>query len=559
MGMNDAIREYAKSKLNCAADANDDTIKAAVTAALADQSLSGEKYAELLATKDKADEKSVKDELVGAIGDAVCDKLEAALGKLADKLTPKETPAPAKKDPEPADKTPELDADALAAKLDAHIEKAVGQAVRDMDKARNSGLTEWDVLKDAALADKDDLGHIRIKGAVEKWNDTKTVARREKGINTGHVMEHRGVPLDKSTERGMGMCAAWLKLQVVPHALTEHDGKVIDYILAHEKFYMPGEQDARLLSEDERHEVKRAHLQPSGFKAPLINDSTSGGENAVPEFFDHNFILLPILGGELAPLVNMVDVPVGSAADTFTLANPTFASGATEGTAVTLFDATSMIANHDTTFFRAHGGIEIGNNFLQDASPRLAQEIVNAYMRKGAEWVDEQIAIGDGTTEPQGLTVASNTVDITPANPTTGALTLTDAMNLLFGVTKAYRNDYPSRQAAFVMTDTTYKRFRSIATGVTGDTRLIFGEDVESYTMLGHPVAIVGTGLTNADVIFAQLGGYRLYRRQGLRFVRESGGQELVTSNSSLIYCDMRYGGQLDRGAYAAVMDSAPA
>jgi hypothetical protein len=112
------------------------------------------------------------------------------------------------------------------------------------------------------------------------------------------------------------------------------------------------------------------------------------------------------------------------------------------------------------------------------------------------------------------------------------------------------------RQAAFGMTDTTYKKLRSIATGVTGDTRLIFGEDVEGYTLFGHPVAIIATTMTNDDIFFAQMGGYRLYRRQGARFRRTMEGITLTKTNTMLVAADMRFGGQLDRGGYAAVATS---
>jgi HK97 family phage major capsid protein len=311
-----------------------------------------------------------------------------------------------------------------------------------------------------------------------------------------------------------------------------------------------GDTTARLLTPAEIIDVKQGHNKA------LIDDSTSGGENAVPEFFDTDLILLPILGGEISPLCNMVDVPRGSSADTFTMGNVTI-SASTEGSAFSFFSTSSFIANHDTTFFRAMGAIEVGLNFLADAVPGLADEIVGTMSRKTAEWLDQQIATGDGTTEPQGLTVASGTVDITPGTPTTGPWVISDVLNLMFGVTKAFRTNYPSSQAAFVMDDSTYKRIRSVNTGVTGDTRLIFGNDVESYTLFGHPVAIEENGLTGADAIFAQLGGYRLYRRQGLRFRRETAGETLALKNTMAIIADSRWGGQLDRGGYAAVIDAA--
>jgi hypothetical protein len=151
---------------------------------------------------------------------------------------------------------------------------------------------------------------------------------------------------------------------------------------------------------------------------------------------------------------------------------------------------------------------------------------------------------------------ASGTTDITLNSPTTGPYVISDVLNLLFGVTKAYRNAYPRQRAAFGMTDVAYKKLRQIATGVTGDTRLIFGEDVEGYTLFGHRAAIIATGLTNDDLFFAQMGGYRLYRRQPVRIRRIMDGVTLFKTNTMVAGADMRWGGQLDRGGYAAVATS---
>ena len=88
---------------------------------------------------------------------------------------------------------------------------------------------------------------------------------------------------------------------------------------------------------------------------------------------------------------------------------------------------------------------------------------------------------------------------------------------------------------------------------MTGDTRLVFGEDVESYRLFGHPVLIEEAGMTNDLMIFAQMKGYRLYLRQGPRFIREDRGATLVRANTFLVGVDLRAGGRLDLGGYAAV------
>ena len=245
------------------------------------------------------------------------------------------------------------------------------------------------------------------------------------------------------------------------------------------------------------------------------------------------------------------------------MANPSFTSNAVDATAVSLFSTTSFIGNLATTFYRAAGFIEVGLNFLADAVAGIGQDIQNSYGRKAAEYLDRVVAAGTGTSEPQGITVASGTVDITPGNPTTGAVLLQDLVDMMFGVTKAFRNHHDRSKMIYGMTDTRYQSFRSLATGVTGDTRLIFGMgSLEEYEFFQKHVGIedsgLSNGLTNADAFFAQAGGYRLYRRQGLRIVTATGGDTLTRRNTMLIGADLRFGGQLERGGFAAVVDSFP-
>lgn len=548
MKLSKALRKHAIENLGVAADASDEDMKAAINSALTEGKLTGEKFAALLAEKD-APETDVKAELADAIGERIGAILEKALAPKTEV-----TPEPKVEAPEPAAEN-SFDEDAFAEKMSgvigAHVEKAMSnlpkpEAVETPDA--------WDILKGAV--DRDEDGNIK-SNPLGRYADTKYPAKREKGIGQGQQIMHNGKAMELSSESEKAMIGSWWKFTVCPEKLTEHEKGIVAHIIENERFVGADANtlESRKLRMDERNSIKSRF----GTKAPLIDDSTSGGQEAVPEWYDTHVITLPVLGGEVAPFVTMVDVPRGSEVESFTIGNPTFASGATEGSAVTLFDATSLMADYSPAIFRAHGGVEIGKNLMADAAVNLASVIISRYGAKAAEWVDEQICNGDGTTEPQGLKLASSTVDITPATPTTGPLVIGDLLNLLFGVTKAYRQAYAKQKMAFVMTDETYKDLRSIATGVTGDTRLIFGQDdIFGYSLFGVPVAIEENGMANTDVIFAQLGGYRLYKRQGLRFVRESGGQELVSSNSELIYADMRYGGQIERGGYAALIDSAP-
>lgn len=438
------------------------------------------------------------------------------------------------------------------------------QARGNQPVAGNDGdaLTSYNVLKGGAAKEKDPVS-LRVKAAVERWSDS-TKAATYKNLHADHPLYgtpicHEGEELNLPSQRKKAMSAAWFKSDMaldIGHdkvRLTEQDRDMIMHILHTEKFYADENSTAaRKLTHAEIDNIKNYRL---GFqKAPLISTSTSGGNEAVPQFFDTNLIILPVLGNQVGPYVNMVDVPRGIAAHTFTMNNPTFAY-APEGSATTVFDATNFIAAHDTTFYRAAGVFQVGINFLQDAIPTMFDEIENAYSRKAAEWVDRVVVDGNGTQEPLGIFNDSGVTLVQATNPTNGAWVIGDFINLFSGVPLAYKQMYRPEQMAYFGTETTYFRARSIATGVTGDTRLVFGMDIASYRLFNtHYGVLAYSGATNGHVGFCQLGGYRLYRRQGLKFRRESAGITLLQSNTIAIGADMRFGGQLDRGAYAAVI-----
>lgn len=532
-------------------DAADDAIKAAAQTAIADGTLSLEKYAELIQTKS---ETSRIDELASSIVKGVQDANADLVKQLTAVLKPVEKPEPVEKKTEKAEEKDDF----------TEVLKKLNELESKMKTVGHDGATA-NVEKLLATEEKQEP-NVRVKCEVENYGHTPTALTYKSkrsalmGLKDTPV-QYNGHDVNLPTDRTKLLSATWVKFQLFPELLTEREKSIIQWTLDHERFLVPNAKNdtrGRMLTDAEKKDVWKGHMD--FYSKAVINDGTSGGQSAVPEFFDMDMIVTPTLAMEDIPsYCNIVPVARGSAAQNFVIGRPTVAAANTEGSATALFTTTSFITNHDTTFFRAAGFIEIGRNFAEDAHPGLVMEIQNQYMNSVKLWLNEQIMAGDGTTEPQGVTVASGTGDITPANPTTGALTLNDAFDVLFGVGKAYRENGGRRNAIYCMTDTTYQRFRRIATGVTGDTRLVFGDDVESYQMFGHPVLIEETGLTNQDIVFFQAKGYRLYQRQGARFVREDRGDTLVRANSFIVGVDVRYGGQLDEGAYAAVIDAAPA
>lgn len=562
--MNSFLKNFLIEKFGLDPKADDATAKSLAAAKIKSDELSLEKYTELLnqkeeAPKDKAAElaglvaKGVSDSLKGnldSIGTGIGD-LTKGIGDLVTHLkgsTEKKEEIPPGNEPS-------------AAEQEKALMERMKKEAGEVEHQKGSQNSVWK----AAFDQSGDKGALRVKECVERWNDTKT-ALTYKSDNSRRMgvyqksMQVNGMEVNEQTERSKHLAAVWLKLQTMPEMMKEWEVEVAQWIIHKEKFVVPGEMYPRYLTETERHAVweHNKNFYNKGVKA-VIDDATSGGENAIPEFFDYDLIVTPTLASEnLLSYTNVVMVPRGVAAQNFTMGRPTFAAANAEGTGneVSLFTTTSFIAAHDTNFFRAAGFTELGMNFLEDASPRILAEIQNQYRETAGLWFNEQITNGDGTTEPQGIKNDSGTADVTPANPTTGAATIGDYVELYFAVNKAFRQKGGLQNACYIMTDTTYGRARAIATGVTGDTRLVFGESIGDYKLFGHPVLIEETGMGNNDAIFCQMKGYRMYLRQGLRFIREDRGDQLVRANSMLIGADVRAGGQLDLPGYAAVLDS---
>lgn len=275
----------------------------------------------------------------------------------------------------------------------------------------------------------------------------------------------------------------------------------------------------------------------------ILDDGTSGGSNAVPEWFDYALITAPLLFGELFPYVNVIPVPRGSAADGATYGTPTFVSTA-EGSAVTPFSTTSFIGAFDTTFYPATCAIEMGLDWESDAVPGIGQQIIAKISQEAQRWLDEQIAVGDGTTEPQGIFTATG-ISASAENGTTGSLTYNDALNMVFGMGKAARVAFGGNRTRYVLNDTQYKKFMQMATGVTGDDRPMFGMNVKAYQLGDYGVS-VQQNITSGDMAFANLGAYRLYRRQGLQFVSDDTGRTNRLANTRLVVARMRWGGQVE-------------
>jgi HK97 family phage major capsid protein len=489
-----------------AADATDEDIKAATTRLLVTNVLTAEKYAELSADPAAAE----ADELMGMLTKAVADGLRAG------------NQAPAS---EPA--RPQLP--------DIGKALAMGGSVAEVD------------------------GVPRVKRAHEQYAASRSELRYPASTNRGvkHplagqlVGEGEGVMkrvIEHPSRRDAAVSGAYIKWSLtgcrgIPAKLqmTDHDKDLIHYAMTEMEW--GGESD-RLGNNHEG--IKARKLQPSEQKA-LIDDNTSGGLEAAPIVFDDMLITTPLLYGEFFPSVNVVPISRGRRIEGVSIGNVTLSSGGADNTNIPLFTTTAFIAAFDTNIYVCDGAIEIGLDFISDSPIDVVGEVQRQYGIRQLAWLDEQIAIGDGTTEPEGITVASGTTSVAggSAAPTVGVYE-----SFFFGVTKKYKQGYPSDRIMFGANETTYQRARAIAVGAS-DARRIFGMTHGDYMLMGHKYGI-SEAMANTQAFFANMARYRMYRRMGITIKATTEGQTLVRKNLLMISARGRWGGQLEDGGAAA-------
>jgi HK97 family phage major capsid protein len=522
----------ADNKLVATADVDDDTCKAAAAKALLADTLTADKLVEL--TRDPDGDKA--------------SSLEALLTKLNSKLDGDKSAAGAGSG-SPAAPKPEGDKGA------SYLEKIFSGSQPD----------------DSFSGDI-----IRVKGAHESYSKTKSALRYTTHSRKGVPRPMAGTPiLEGDAESGTlrqvadaseldhAIAGAYFKFMLykmngnqAPHQrlkMTDHEKDLLQYTLRNEKFggTMFGGDDGMGRGAVEVYNRKLADLEVKA----LLDDSTSGGLEIAPIVFDDAIIQIPLLYGELFPMVNVVPITRGRRIEGGSIGTVTLTSGGADGTDIPLFSTASFIAAFDTTIFACNGAIEIGLDFMSDSPVDIGRMVTQQYGEVLLKWLDEQVAVGDGSTEPEGIMNASGTTSVAFSS---AAPTVAKYLSLLFGVDKAYKKNTPMNRLAFASNETSYLRARQIATGVTGDTRLVFGMEVEDYMLFQHPYAI-NEAMSNVQIFFANMSRYRMYRRLGLTVKSTTEGKTLVRQNMLLISARARYGGQLEDGAAAAVVTDAQA
>jgi len=388
----------------------------------------------------------------------------------------------------------------------------------------------------------DVFGRIRVKAAGESYDATKSVGKHAR---TGlAVRDERGREVCLPSEFEYSKAGALLKWQAARSGvnvdLTERDRQLVGEMLEKDKWC------GKIGSE------WHTDIDGSRVKA-LLDDSTSGGQEVVPVWFDDAIIQFPLLHSELLPRVDLRDVPRGSSVEGASIGNPTLTWNVADGTAMTPFDTTSLTTAIDTTIFPVTVSVEVGLDFLSDSPADVGRILVENIGQRMLAELDKVIADGDGTTQPDGIFNAGSTNDIgNPAGGAGAAAQIDDYESLMFGIGKQYR--HAAMQPAFIANDTTYQRTRSIAVGAA-DVRRVFGMDHNNYQLLGWSF-LISNDLANDEAIFCAMKKYRLYRRQGQSVKWTSEGKELATKNLALLVVHGRYGGQVVDANAAAFRDN---
>jgi HK97 family phage major capsid protein len=187
---------------------------------------------------------------------------------------------------------------------------------------------------------------------------------------------------------------------------------------------------------------------------------------------------------------------------------------------------------------------------MTDSPVNIGQKLTEEYGKALLTWLDEQIQIGDGTTEPQGVFNASG---ITSVAGGAVALTIAKYMDLIAAVPYQYRQGVPPASRCFGGTDTSYWRARALAAGAGGVNQDYVDQGHDSYTLLKVPYAIAGSWQTNAKISYGCYGRYRMYQGLGATPFVETKGYTLVRANQTLFGIRARFGGQVeDPAAFSA-------
>ena len=395
----------------------------------------------------------------------------------------------------------------------------------------------------AATPERVFSGNVRVKAPSEAYESKRWSAKHAKTGAT--IFDQDGAEVSRPSQMSLAKTGALLKHTARKAGLsvdwTEHDAALLRESVERDEYasFAGPEWENRVYA-------------PGAAKA-LIDDSTSGGLEAVPIEFDADVISFPLLNNELLPLVDLKPVSRGRRIAYSSVLTPTASWGGGDDNTGTLFSTAAMVAAIDTTIHTIDVFVEVGRDFLSDSPLNVGALLTELIGERFAAELDSVIADGNGTTQPQGVMQASGTNSVSFSS---AAVTIAKQMNLLFAVGKQYRS--AGSNFVFCSNETSYRRLRSLTTGISGDTSLSFGMQPEEYQALGRPYKIAAT-LANTEVFAGAMKKYRLYKRLGMSVEWHTQGSTLARRNMALLAVRARYGGKVMDGSAFGVVTTAEA
>ena len=370
----------------------------------------------------------------------------------------------------------------------------------------------------------------------------------------GNPLEWGGKALETSSEFDRAVCGVWAKAALkrlgVPCELTDWERSLLTEYGQKGQWvgttpggeYFGGGPDG---------------FAPAARVKALLDDTVSGGIYLAPVVLDEAIIVKPLLSGQLFPFVDVRPIS-GRRITTPVMQQMTVGWGTAEGTPVQPFSTSGLVSPLDTAVMPVSGFAEIGNDLLSDTPVNVGAAIIEMYGERLKSELDRVIAVGNGVNEPLGIVNTTGLTAVSSDSGAAGPVTVGDAESLIFGVPLQYR--MADLNPCFVMNDTSFRRFRGIQVGA-GDERRVFGmgtfgTQVSQSYMLFEYAAKIQNDLPNGKAAFGCLKKYRLFQRMGMELIRESGGRQLVLSNTSLIGIRARFGGRVvDGSAFSLISD----
>ena len=542
MNLTTALKNWLIENCDAKADATDDEFKTAAADALVNGKLTADVYAKLIADPDEAEANEFSQKM---------DTFANALTKLTETLT-KQTEPEKKEDPE---------------------KKAEPEIKKEEPEKKDSPPSEMaKMVARAGMATTDGKGiDVRVKEAAEQYStDTKGMVYGEKtargrphAMAGMPVMNTDGNRINHPSPRDAAVIGSYWKFLCSSarigsrrsgfQSMNDHDRELMLYAM--DKMNWAGVTDGGDY-EDIQNRKLTAHE-----KQALIDDAVSGGTQAVPIVFDDDIISTPLLHGELFPKVKLVTLGrVGlQGVEGVITATPTAGWGGVDNTPIGLFNTAAYVTAFNTNVYRWESALQIGLDFLSDTTIDFGRHITQQYGERLLEDLDDVIATGNGTTQPQGIMNAAGVTVVAWG----GATSIGNYEILRFGVTKPEHAAAVKGSAVFCGTEQSYQRVKALPVG-GADARRLFGTGnfgttgYDNYSIMDRPYAI-NQSLANTQVFYAILGRYRMYKRRGLTLRTSTEGSTLMRRNLMLMVVTARYGGQLERGATAAVTTTAPA